>query len=82
MFISHQAAITEPVLLSKGCLTWFAWSFQASFSNGIFRIPAARKSDESDYECIATNPSGSDTQRTILYVTGKFVNYFEVFKVI
>ncbi|XP_021927336.1 basement membrane-specific heparan sulfate proteoglycan core protein isoform X6 [Zootermopsis nevadensis] len=42
---------------------------EASFSNGIFRIPAARKSDESDYECIATNPSGSDTQRTILYVT-------------
>ncbi|KAJ9584666.1 hypothetical protein L9F63_020991, partial [Diploptera punctata] len=42
---------------------------QSSFSNGIFRIPAARKSDESDYECVATNPSGTGVQRTVLYVT-------------
>ncbi|XP_069692113.1 basement membrane-specific heparan sulfate proteoglycan core protein isoform X26 [Periplaneta americana] len=41
---------------------------ESSFSNGVFRIPSARKSDESDYECVATNPSGTDTQRIILYV--------------
>ncbi|PNF14537.1 hypothetical protein B7P43_G15031, partial [Cryptotermes secundus] len=42
---------------------------EASFSNGVFRIPAVHKSDEAVYECIATNPAGSDTQRTVLYVT-------------
>jgi hypothetical protein len=47
--------------------------FQASFSNGVFRIPAVQKSDESVYECIATNAAGSDTQRTVLYVTGKYL---------
>jgi hypothetical protein len=47
--------------------------FQASFSNGVFHIPAVQKSDESVYECIATNPAGSDTQRTVLYVTGKYL---------
>nr|CAD7571475.1 unnamed protein product [Timema californicum] len=41
---------------------------QASFLNGVFRIPAARKSDESEYECHASNPSGTNTQRTVLYV--------------
>jgi hypothetical protein len=47
--------------------------FQASFSNGVFRIPAVQKSDESVYECIATSAAGSDTQRTVLYVTGKYL---------
>ncbi|XP_063241894.1 basement membrane-specific heparan sulfate proteoglycan core protein isoform X7 [Bacillus rossius redtenbacheri] len=41
---------------------------QATFSNGVFRISAVRKSDEGEYECHAVNPSGSTVQRTVLYV--------------
>ncbi|XP_052124491.1 basement membrane-specific heparan sulfate proteoglycan core protein isoform X6 [Frankliniella occidentalis] len=41
---------------------------QASFRDGVFRIPAAQRSDEAEYHCIATNPLGTISERTILYV--------------
>lgn len=46
---------------------------QATFIGGFFRIPAARKSDESEYFCSATNSAGSESRRTILLVTGGIV---------
>lgn len=45
-----------------------------TFSNGVFRIPYARKSDEAEYSCTATNTAGSDTQKTIIYVRGGSVS--------
>ena len=41
-----------------------------SFVNGVFRLPAAKKSDEAIYYCKATNSAGSADIRTILYVRG------------
>lgn len=42
----------------------------ATFSSetGIFYIPNARKEDEAEYECYATNSAGSDTRKTVLFV--------------
>lgn len=44
--------------------------YQASFRDGVFRIPAAQRSDEAEYNCTATNPHGTNAARTILYVRG------------
>ncbi|XP_034241184.1 basement membrane-specific heparan sulfate proteoglycan core protein-like isoform X2 [Thrips palmi] len=41
---------------------------QASFRDGVFRIPAAQRSDEAEYNCTASNPHGTNVARTILYV--------------
>ncbi|XP_046613235.1 basement membrane-specific heparan sulfate proteoglycan core protein isoform X7 [Neodiprion virginianus] len=41
----------------------------ATFENGIWRLPSARKSDEDEYKCIARNSAGTTEQRTILYIT-------------
>jgi len=41
--------------------------------NGVFRIPSARKSDESEYFCHASNSAGTDSLRTILFVKGEEV---------
>ncbi|XP_035226040.1 basement membrane-specific heparan sulfate proteoglycan core protein-like isoform X3 [Stegodyphus dumicola] len=43
---------------------------QATFAGGFFRIPSARKSDEAEYFCSATNSAGSESMRTILLVRG------------
>lgn len=40
----------------------------SSFNNGVFRIPSARRTDEAEYFCKATNVVGMATVRTILYV--------------
>jgi len=37
-------------------------------TDSYFRIPQARRSDEADYFCKATNEHGSTDMRTILYV--------------
>src|SRR5699024_3372526 len=39
-----------------------------STETGVFYIPSAEKSDESEYYCQATNSAGSDTMRTVLFV--------------
>ncbi|KAG8188529.1 hypothetical protein JTE90_004764 [Oedothorax gibbosus] len=44
---------------------------QATFVGGFFRIPSARKSDEAEYFCSATNSAGSESMRTILLVRGE-----------
>ncbi|XP_046419553.1 basement membrane-specific heparan sulfate proteoglycan core protein-like [Neodiprion fabricii] len=41
----------------------------ATFENGIWRLPSARKSDEDEYKCIARNSAGTTEHRTILYIT-------------
>ena len=38
---------------------------QSSFVNGIFRIPYATRSDEANYQCIATNTKGTDAQSVV-----------------
>ena len=38
--------------------------------DGVFRIPSARTSDQSEYYCKATNAAGSSDVRTVVYVTG------------
>ena len=43
----------------------------STFIGGVFRIPAVRKSDESEYFCHASNSAGTDSLRTILFVRGK-----------
>ena len=44
---------------------------RASFSDdGVFTIPAARKSDEREYQCVASNRAGEMTVRTVIYVRG------------
>ncbi len=45
----------------------------STFLNGVFRIPSARKSDESEYFCHASNSAGTDSLRTILFVKGEDV---------
>ncbi|CAL1298846.1 unnamed protein product [Larinioides sclopetarius] len=44
---------------------------QATFVAGFFRIPSARKSDEAEYFCSATNSAGSESMRTVLLVRGE-----------
>ncbi|XP_066593540.1 basement membrane-specific heparan sulfate proteoglycan core protein [Prorops nasuta] len=41
---------------------------EAQFHNGIWRLPAASKSDEAEYKCIARSELGEDEKTTILYV--------------
>jgi dystroglycan 1 len=43
-----------------------------TFTNGVFRLPAAQKSDEAQYYCKATNAAGSADIMTILYVRGGY----------
>ncbi|KAK8760073.1 hypothetical protein V5799_028660, partial [Amblyomma americanum] len=43
---------------------------ESTFIDGIFRIPAARKSDEAEYFCTASNAMGTDNIRTVLFVKG------------
>ncbi|XP_041377591.1 basement membrane-specific heparan sulfate proteoglycan core protein-like isoform X3 [Gigantopelta aegis] len=43
----------------------------ATVENGVFRIASVSKADEAEYYCKATNPSGTSTVRTILYVQGE-----------
>ena len=43
----------------------------STFIGGVFRIPAVRKSDESEYFCHASNSAGTDSLRTILFVRGE-----------
>jgi len=45
---------------------------QSRFSNGVYYIPRARKSDEGQYACIGTNPVGTDTRYVQLVVKSKF----------
>lgn len=46
---------------------------EATFNNGVFRIPVALQSDEGEYYCKGTNVAGMSEIRTILYVQrGKF----------
>ncbi|CAH1774180.1 unnamed protein product, partial [Owenia fusiformis] len=46
-------------------------SSEAEFTNGRFFIARARKSDEAEYHCTATNVAGSQSVRTIVYVAGE-----------
>nr|XP_037289782.1 basement membrane-specific heparan sulfate proteoglycan core protein-like isoform X27 [Rhipicephalus microplus] len=39
--------------------------------DGVLRIPAARKSDEAEYFCTASNEMGTDNIRTVLFVKGE-----------
>ncbi|XP_023290722.1 basement membrane-specific heparan sulfate proteoglycan core protein [Orussus abietinus] len=41
---------------------------EATFYNGIWRVPAVLKTDAAEYKCIARNSIGVDNQTTILYV--------------
>ncbi|XP_063983584.1 basement membrane-specific heparan sulfate proteoglycan core protein-like isoform X16 [Diachasmimorpha longicaudata] len=41
---------------------------EATFENGVWRIPAATKADAAEYKCIARNELGVREQTTILYV--------------
>ncbi|XP_076452135.1 basement membrane-specific heparan sulfate proteoglycan core protein-like isoform X4 [Babylonia areolata] len=41
----------------------------ASVQDGVFRIASIRRSDQAEYYCTVTNPAGSATVRTIIYVT-------------
>lgn len=41
---------------------------EATFENGVWRIPAVTKADEAEYKCIARNDIGMNEQTTILYV--------------
>ena len=43
----------------------------ATVQDGVMRIPNVRKSDEAEYYCTATNPAGTTSVRTIIYVTPK-----------
>ncbi|XP_065291448.1 basement membrane-specific heparan sulfate proteoglycan core protein isoform X4 [Dermacentor albipictus] len=43
---------------------------ESTFIDGVFRIPAARKSDEAEYFCTASNAMGTDNIRTVLFVKG------------
>ena len=43
---------------------------EATFVDGVFRIPAVRRSDEAEYFCTAKNTAGSAQVRTIIYVSG------------
>lgn len=42
---------------------------EATFTNGIWRIPTVTKSDAAEYKCIARNTIGVSEQTTILYVS-------------
>ncbi|XP_075540321.1 terribly reduced optic lobes isoform X25 [Dermacentor variabilis] len=44
---------------------------ESTFIDGVFRIPAARKSDEAEYFCTASNAMGTDNIRTVLFVKGE-----------
>ncbi|XP_054720927.1 basement membrane-specific heparan sulfate proteoglycan core protein-like [Uloborus diversus] len=50
---------------------------QATFIGGFFRLSSARKSDEAEYFCSATNAAGSESVRTILLVRGEDTNTVE-----
>ncbi|XP_072040765.1 basement membrane-specific heparan sulfate proteoglycan core protein-like [Amphiura filiformis] len=41
----------------------------SSFVDGYFRIPSAKRSDEAEYFCEASNEAGTVQVRTVLYVT-------------
>ncbi|XP_040361206.1 basement membrane-specific heparan sulfate proteoglycan core protein isoform X5 [Ixodes scapularis] len=43
---------------------------ESTFIDGVFRIPTARKTDEAEYFCTASNAMGTDTIRTVLFVKG------------
>ena len=43
---------------------------ESTVTNGVLLIPRARKSDEAEYMCTATNSAGTASVRTILYVRG------------
>lgn len=43
---------------------------QSTFIDGIFRIPAARPSDQAEYYCMAKNSAGTESVRTVLIVEG------------
>ncbi|XP_064642804.1 basement membrane-specific heparan sulfate proteoglycan core protein-like isoform X7 [Lineus longissimus] len=43
---------------------------EATFINGVFIIPFARKTDEAEYACKASNTAGEASTKTILYVKG------------
>ncbi|CAN7987967.1 unnamed protein product, partial [Ixodes pacificus] len=40
---------------------------ESTFIDGVFRIPTARKTDEAEYFCTASNAMGTDTIRTVLF---------------
>ncbi|XP_072174592.1 basement membrane-specific heparan sulfate proteoglycan core protein-like [Diadema setosum] len=42
---------------------------ESTFENGVFVIPEARASDEAEYFCEASNSAGSQSIRTVLYVS-------------
>ena len=44
---------------------------ESSFVDGYFRIPSAKRSDEAEYFCEASNEAGTVNVRTVLYITGK-----------
>lgn len=44
-----------------------------TFYNGIFRIPYARRTDEAEYTCTATNSAGSDSRTTLIYVRDGYI---------
>lgn len=44
---------------------------ESTFIDGVFRIPAARKTDEAEYFCTASNAMGTDNIKTVLFVKGE-----------
>lgn len=40
----------------------------ATFYNGVWKVPSVSRNDEAEYKCIARNSIGTDEQTTILYV--------------
>lgn len=51
----------------------------ASFRNGVWRLPYAQKSDAAEYFCVARNNVGEHREGTILYVRGAFYKKKNVF---
>lgn len=43
---------------------------EATFYNGVWRLPAASKNDAAEYKCVARNNVGVNEKTTILYVQG------------